>query len=252
MKSWGLNKMTPLFWLLAFIYHRFSFAAIPLLDSHSLFPSPFFLLRGGGRRREVPKMARLLRERGSPGHSRRDSSGNSLRLSLSQPATSASAVEFLPSPFGELGCNFSDAELRETAYEIFVAASRTSSGKPLAFIPQSEKAAALSATPPSAERSPSPSMQRSLTSTAASKMKKALGLKPSRKSPGKDSSPSRAAKRPATAGELVRVQMGVSEPTDSRIRRGLLRISASQVSCDLGFRDGICSHPSSPNSFLVL
>ncbi|KRY02714.1 hypothetical protein T12_7690, partial [Trichinella patagoniensis] len=72
-------------------------------------------------------------------------------------------------------------------------------------------------------------MQRSLTSTAASKMKKALGLKPSKKSPGRDSSPSRAVKRPATVGELIRVQMGVSEQADSRIRRGLLRIAASQL-----------------------
>ncbi|KAH0453897.1 hypothetical protein IEQ34_018221 [Dendrobium chrysotoxum] len=174
-------------------------------------------------------MARLLRERGSPGHSRRESAGNSLRLSLSKSAMSSSSAELLPSPFGELSCKFSDAELRETAYEIFVAACRTTSGKPLTFISQSEKAAAVPATPPSAERSPSPSMQRSLTSTAASKMKKALGLKPSKKNPGKDSSPSRTVKRPATVGELIRVQMGVSEQTDSRIRRGLLRISASQL-----------------------
>ncbi|XP_020579935.1 uncharacterized protein LOC110024356 [Phalaenopsis equestris] len=172
-------------------------------------------------------MARLLRERGSPGHSRRISSSNPLRLSVTQPPMSSSSTEYLPSPFGVLGCNLSDAERRETAYEIFVAACRTTSGKPLTFIPQAEK----TATPPSAERSPSPSpsMQRSLTSTAASKMKKALGLKPSKKSPGRDSSPSRAVKRPATVGELIRVQMGASEQADSRIRRGLLRIAASQL-----------------------
>ncbi|XP_020682323.1 protein unc-13 homolog [Dendrobium catenatum] len=174
-------------------------------------------------------MARLLRERGSPGHSRRESAGNSLRLSLSKSGMSSSSAELLPSPFGELSCKLSDAELRETAYEIFVSACRTTTGKPLTFISQPEKEAAVSATPPSAERSPSPSLQRSLTSTAASKMKKALGLKPSKKNPVKDSSPSRTVKKPATVGELIRVQMGVSEQTDSRIRRGLLRISASQL-----------------------
>ncbi|KAG0495052.1 hypothetical protein HPP92_006046 [Vanilla planifolia] len=72
-------------------------------------------------------------------------------------------------------------------------------------------------------------MQRSLTSTAASKMKKALGLKSSKKSLGKESSPSKSAKRPMTVGELMRVQMKVSEQTDARIRRGLLRIAASQL-----------------------
>ncbi|XP_020575218.1 uncharacterized protein LOC110021171 [Phalaenopsis equestris] len=60
-------------------------------------------------------------------------------------------------------------------------------------------------------------------------MKKALGLKSSKKSDGKESSPSRTVKKPMTIGELMRVQMRVSEQTDSRIRRGLLRISASQL-----------------------
>ena len=58
-------------------------------------------------------------------------------------------------------------------------------------------------------------------------MKKALGIKSSKKSPAKDSSPSR--RKQMTVGELMRVQMRVSEQTDSRIRRGLLRIAASQV-----------------------
>ncbi|KAK8949233.1 hypothetical protein KSP39_PZI005546 [Platanthera zijinensis] len=145
---------------------------------------------------------------------------------------SSSSSESLPSPFGELGGSLSDADLRETAYEIFLAACRTTGGKPLTYIPQSERTGtAVSTTSSSAERSPSPvpSMQRLLTSTAAGKMKKALGLKASKKSPGKDSSASRALKRPATVGELIRVQMRVSEKTDSRIRRGLLRISASQL-----------------------
>ncbi|KAG1346611.1 protein unc-13 [Cocos nucifera] len=137
----------------------------------------------------------------------------------------------LPSPYGKLGCALLDPELRETAYEIFVAACRSTGGKPLTYIPQSER------TPSSADRSlsspasssSSSSLQRSLTSTAASKMKKALGIKSSKKSPGKESSPSKGSKRPATVGELMRVQMGISEQADTRIRRGLLRAAASQL-----------------------
>lgn len=85
--------------------------------------------------------------------------------------------------------------------------------------------------------------QRSLTSTAASKMKKALGLRSSGSGSLKRSSEGspttsvgsgggggRGNKRaPVTVGELMRVQMRVSETVDSRIRRALLRIAAGQV-----------------------
>lgn len=61
-------------------------------------------------------------------------------------------------------------------------------------------------------------------------MKKALGLKSpgSKKSPGSGSGQTKP-KRPLTVGELMRLQMGVSETVDSRVRRALLRVSASQV-----------------------
>ncbi|CAL9173451.1 unnamed protein product [Musa hybrid cultivar] len=179
-------------------------------------------------------MARLFRG-GSLGDSKRESSGSSsLRLSSSSSSVAAAAMSAadLLSPFGQMGVPLSDPELRETAYEIFVAACRTTGSKPLTYIPQSER------TPPSAERSSSlspsaSSLQRSITSTAASKMKKALGLKSSssskKGSPGKDSSPSKPSKKPATVGELIRVQMRISEQTDSRIRKGLLRIAAGQL-----------------------
>ncbi|KAL0330367.1 UNVERIFIED_CONTAM: protein unc-13 [Sesamum radiatum] len=73
---------------------------------------------------------------------------------------------------------------------------------------------------------------KSLTSAAASKMKKALGLRSSSSRRSSDSNNPVAGgktKRPVTIGELMRVQMRVSEASDSRIRRGLLRISAGQV-----------------------
>lgn len=132
-------------------------------------------------------------------------------------------TEDLPSPFGELGSTqLADSELRETAYEIFVGASRSSGGKPLTYIPQSERA---DRTP---SLSPSPSLSRSLSLTAKSRLKKALGLKKSKK--GESDSEGRVkSKRPVTVGELMRIQMKVSEQTDSRIRRALLRISAGQL-----------------------
>lgn len=75
--------------------------------------------------------------------------------------------------------------------------------------------------------------QRSLTSTAASKMKKALGLRSSSSKRSEAGSPTTSSggkgKRPITVGELMRVQMRVSETVDSRIRRALLRIAAGQV-----------------------
>ncbi|KAL6006113.1 hypothetical protein ACLOJK_040159 [Asimina triloba] len=159
-------------------------------------------------------MSILFRDRGV-GDSKREMGGNA-RL----PA------EELPCPFGELACSLSDAELRETAYEIFVGSCRASGSKPLTFVSQSERSEKFANSSPS---SVSPSLQRSLTSTAASKMKKALGLKSmsSKKSPGKEGSGSKS-KKPVTVGELMRIQMRVSEQTDSRIRRALLRISAGQ------------------------
>jgi hypothetical protein len=69
-------------------------------------------------------------------------------------------------------------------------------------------------------------------------MKKALGLKSSASSkggsPGSGGGAKAAPRRPATVGELMRVQMRVSEPTDARIRRGLLRIAAGQVGSRVG------------------
>ncbi|KAH1150436.1 hypothetical protein GYH30_044443 [Glycine max] len=125
-------------------------------------------------------------------------------------------IEDLPgAPFGDAASNFAESELRETAYEILVGACRSSGPKPLTFISQSERGDRDRA-------APAPSLHRSLTSTAASKVKKALGLKTTSSSRG-------SSKRAATTGELVRVQMRISEQSDTRIRRALLRIAAGQL-----------------------
>ncbi|CAI0409013.1 unnamed protein product [Linum tenue] len=138
----------------------------------------------------------------------------------------------LECPLGQLASHLTDSDLRSAAYEIFLALTRTSSAKPLST--------AATTDPPNHHHnhlphSPrSPSLQRSLTSAAASKMKKALGLKSpgsgSKKSPGSGSGSGQGkSKKPLTVGELMRIQMRVPEADDSRVRRALLRISAGQV-----------------------
>ncbi|KAK8644936.1 hypothetical protein V6N13_118795 [Hibiscus sabdariffa] len=136
-------------------------------------------------------------------------------------------TETMTCPFGELATNLSDSELREKAYEIMVAACRSSGGKPLTFISQSErKSERAAATPTFAS---TPSLQRYLTLTAASKVKKALGLKSSPRRLVSGDSESERVKKAVTIGEMLRVQMGVSEQMDSRVRRALLRVAAAQL-----------------------
>ena len=135
-------------------------------------------------------------------------------------------TETLTCPFGELATNLSDSELRETAYEILIGSCRSSGGKPLTYISQSERNSERAVTPTLTSTA---SLQRSLTSTAASKVKKALGLKSSRRRKASGESDSERVKKAVTIGEMLRVQMGVSEQTDSRVRRALLRVAAAQV-----------------------
>ncbi|ESQ50368.1 hypothetical protein EUTSA_v10001900mg [Eutrema salsugineum] len=136
--------------------------------------------------------------------------------------------ESLPSPFGDPAPNLSDSELRETAYEILVAACRSTGSRPLTYIPQSPKSDRSNGATTTA-LSPSPSLHRSLTSTAASKVKKALGMKKRSGGAGESSAEPDRIKKSVTVGELVRVQMRISEQIDSRIRRALLRIASGQL-----------------------
>ncbi|CAK9188459.1 unnamed protein product [Ilex paraguariensis] len=176
-------------------------------------------------------MASLFRDR-TLGHSKRETSASTTSTtSTTMPTITSSS---LPSPFGDLTPTLTTTDLRDTAYEIFVAVCRTSTGKPLTYIPNSSNSD-RSPSPSPSSLSSSPSMSKSLSSTAASKMKKALGLrsssnsglvlKKSENSPGSGGK----AKKPVTVGELMRVQMRVSETVDSRVRRALLRITAGQV-----------------------
>ncbi|VFQ67085.1 unnamed protein product [Cuscuta campestris] len=123
-------------------------------------------------------------------------------------------------------------DLRETAYEIVIGACRSSgSGRPLKYVSNSADRNGL-------ERSESMSsflFQRSMPASAPSKVKKALGLKSKKKNcsdsmadAGEDQN-SMSRQPASTVGELIRVQMKVSEQTDSRVRRGLLRVAAGQL-----------------------
>ncbi|PON67819.1 hypothetical protein PanWU01x14_099870 [Parasponia andersonii] len=182
-------------------------------------------------------MAHLFRDL-SLGHSKRESAAAAATSVPSKPTitTTTRPAADLPSPLGQLSdsAQLTDSDLRLTAYEIFVAACRTSSGKPLTFVPSSN-----SDSPTNHSHSPSsPALQRSLTSAAASKVKKAFGLKSpgsgSKKSPGSGSGSGSGSglgksKKALTVGELMRIQMKVSEAMDSRVRRALLRIAAGQV-----------------------
>ncbi|XP_021723576.1 uncharacterized protein LOC110690962 [Chenopodium quinoa] len=133
-------------------------------------------------------------------------------------------MEILWSPIGELGAGITQSELRETAYEILIGACRSSTGsKPLTYIPQSERSSSTERDRSTSSLTSSPSLQRSVTSAAASKVKKALGISSS-------SSKKRGERKSGgTVGELIRVQMKVSEQTDSRVRRAFLRIAAGQL-----------------------
>ncbi|KAF5748552.1 hypothetical protein HS088_TW04G00508 [Tripterygium wilfordii] len=145
-------------------------------------------------------------------------------------------IQSLPSPFGDPAPNLSDSELRETAYEILIGSCRSSVSRSLTYISQSERAEkATAAAAPVAGTS----LQRTLSSAAASKVKKALGMKSAstKKRSGGDSvsqgqgnsTGQEGTRKMTTVGELVRVQMRVSEQMDSRVRRAFLRIASAQL-----------------------
>ncbi|KAJ0794170.1 putative protein unc-13 [Helianthus annuus] len=190
-------------------------------------------------------MASLFSRERILGQSKRDSmNGLNSFKSTTTAAAVTTTLDPLPSPFGDLTPTLSATDLRETAYEIFIAACRTSTGKPLTYTPNNNNNNnnnnSNNTDSPSQRSSQSPSLsgspsQRSITSAAASKMKKALGLRSSSSagSPGSGASSGAGSggkvKKVMTIGELMRIQMKVSEAADSRIRRALLRVSAGQI-----------------------
>ncbi|KAK9102343.1 hypothetical protein Sjap_019597 [Stephania japonica] len=127
-----------------------------------------------------------------------------------------SSVPPLESPFGDLACDLSDSDLKDTAFEIFAAACPTTTTNT-----------------PSAAAAAAPSLQRSLTSSAASKaVKKAfVGMRCSVNktiSSGGGGGSGSVNSTSKSKKSMVRVQMGVSEESEARVKRALLRISAAQ------------------------
>ncbi|KAI4377088.1 hypothetical protein MLD38_014774 [Melastoma candidum] len=127
-----------------------------------------------------------------------------------------------PFSFPDPTPTLTDDELRDTAYEIFAFSCRASSSRPLTFISSSSGSGSSAATP---------SLQRSTTTEV---VRKALGLKVKVK--GRESmkggSGNEAGQRKrggVGVGEVLRFQMRVSDQTDSRVRRALLRIAAGQL-----------------------
>ncbi|XWS17705.1 hypothetical protein CRYUN_Cryun33cG0090100 [Craigia yunnanensis] len=181
-------------------------------------------------------MAHLFRDL-SLGHSKRESTQPPLQTKP-QPMPSKLTSTDLQSPLGQLATQLTDSDLQLTAYDVFLAACRTSSSKPFSTSASFNSDSTSHHSPSqNHNHSPnSPALQCSLTSAAASKMKKALGLKsPGSSSSSKTSPGSRPgsgqgkSKRPTTVGELMRIQIRVPETVDSRVRRALLRVGGGLV-----------------------
>uniref|UniRef100_A0A0E0M8L4 MHD1 domain-containing protein n=1 Tax=Oryza punctata TaxID=4537 RepID=A0A0E0M8L4_ORYPU len=165
----------------------------------------------------------------------------SLSLSVTSSATPSSDVTELDFAAADVGCPFGrvDAlgpvELRETAYEIFFMSCRSSSGGNTGGARGGGMEAEVS----------SPMAGARGGGGGGSRVKKALGLKARRLSSSSaaaaqpmmvrtlsqtsgPASPGRG-RRPMTSAEIMRQQMRVTEQSDARLRRTLMRAVVGQV-----------------------
>lgn len=79
------------------------------------------------------------------------------------------------------------------------------------------------------DTSPQPQPNKSLTSSAASQMKRAFGLQSSGGSSEIQRASSFKSKKNSSISDTLRVQMRISENSETRIRRALSRAIAGQV-----------------------
>lgn len=158
----------------------------------------------------------------------------------------------LSSPFGKIDGLDRD-DFREAAYEIFFTACRSSPGfggrsNISYYNPSDESGHGSGPGSPNSKKPPGVGM------AVTSRVKTALGLKMLRRSPSRrasscgsnPSSPSRGGngssprmsltvplqtrmKRPMTAAEIMRQQMRVTEQSDNRLRKTLMRTLVGQV-----------------------
>ncbi|XP_058092275.1 protein unc-13 homolog [Magnolia sinica] len=177
-------------------------------------------------------------------HSRRDSLATS---SISSSTTITSRSEFdldteLEWPFGKVDIDRDD--LRESAYELFFTACRSSPGfggrNALTYYP-----AAGAQDNGNKDESCSSPKSIGLGMVVTSRIKRALGLKMmkrssprrshshSNSSPRENNGPPSPAplriKRPMTSAELMRQQMRVTEQGDNRLRKTLMRTLVGQM-----------------------
>ncbi|XP_024401007.1 protein unc-13 homolog [Physcomitrium patens] len=123
------------------------------------------------------------------------------------PRTSSTTMRNseLGNPIPRVKVDLTEDDFRESAYEIMLAATGT---------------AALSARSVGSARS---KPDKGITAVAASRMKKALGLK-------LNTGVSRRGGKPRTTAELMRDQMLIADTVDLRTRRALSRAAAGQAS----------------------
>ncbi|KAF9586854.1 hypothetical protein IFM89_039929 [Coptis chinensis] len=191
-----------------------------------------------------------------PTQSRRESLGTSSRSSMDSFSTD------LEHPFGKLDGLDRD-DLRETAYEIFFTACRSSPGfggrNALTYYPSTQDNGDGTAHNNNNNNNNNNGGRQGLMGT--SRLKKILGLKTARKlsfskwSPGSNTSGSSSPisyastshggggggggnaqtpggmrlKRPMTSAEIMRQQMRVSEQSDNRLRKTLMRTLVGQM-----------------------
>ncbi|XP_052188946.1 protein unc-13 homolog [Diospyros lotus] len=149
-----------------------------------------------------------------------------------QPASNTVEVSDLVWPFGRLD-GIDDDDLRETAYEVFFTACRSSpgfgGGRHSMIHPATEGGEPAS-----------PGKVNGVGMAVTSRIKKALGLKmlgkfQSRRASSIGSgcnSPVAGRSRvrlPMTSAEIMRQQMRVTEPSDNRLRKTLMRILVGQM-----------------------
>ncbi|XP_020590020.1 uncharacterized protein LOC110031243 [Phalaenopsis equestris] len=149
-------------------------------------------------------------------------------------------------PFGRIEAVDRD-ELRETAYELFFASCRSSPGfggrNPLSFYPSSHQQ-------PSPEGGSPAANPGTGIMIGNSRIKRALGLRTRRGSPpmrpisvhspspvvsvggavgGVSHGAGRLKQRPMTSAEIMRQQMGVTEQSDNRLRKTIMRTLVGQA-----------------------
>lgn len=143
--------------------------------------------------------------------------GLSRDLSSSSRGLAQADATGLASPFQRLEVDLSKDELKETSYEIFAAACKAASG--IGAFGRSKTGLSYV----------SQASQKNFAANASSSIKKALGLR-SKKGVDKEQIGAAAkSKKQQSTFDIVRIQMGISDQTDTRIRRALSRTAAGQV-----------------------